>query len=362
MARVQDVDPNMVARTRNWLLAQRRPDGSWDADDNPMLHDDLAGGRSAEDARLAETAYIAWAVFGDPGASGQAVATFNYLKGHAPETIRDAHTLALVCNALLAADEHDADAAPYLDRLESMKHFDAAGKFAWWEQPAGARTTFYGAGRSGEVETTALATLALVRAGRNPDTTRRPLAWLTSQKDPKGTWHSTQATVLALKALLAGTGKPLGGDAERVVELRLDGELIDTVRIPADQADVLKQVDLSARLKPGKQVLTVSEGARLGDRLPGVVPLQRAGGRPGRAAGSAGRRSELRPHGAGRERSGPGDGQGAECDGSADADGDGGIAGPAGVRAIGRRLRGAGEAGRQGGQVPDGAAAPCCCI
>ena len=123
----------------------------------------------------------------------------------------------------------------------------------------GARTTFYGAGRGGQVETTALATLALIRAGRNPDTTRKALTWLTSQKDPNGTWYSTQATVLALRRLLAGTGKPLGGEAERVVELRLDGALIDTVRMPADQAEVLKQVDLSARLKPGKQILTASE-------------------------------------------------------------------------------------------------------
>ncbi len=259
MARVQDVDPNLIARTRSWLLAQRRPDGSWDPEAGRMLDADLGGVQASEDARLSATAYIAWAVFGDPNAGAQASVTLSYLKRHAPETIRDAHTLALVCNALLAADEHDAGAGPYLDRLESMKKFDGAGKFAWWEQPAGARTTFYGAGRVGGVETTALATLALIRAGRNPDTTRKALAWLISQKDPTGAWYSTQATVLALKALLAGTGKPLGGDAERVVELRLDGGLIDTLRIPADQADVLKQVDLSARLKPGKQVLTLSE-------------------------------------------------------------------------------------------------------
>ena len=192
MARVSEVDPNMVARTRNWLLAQRRPDGSWDADQNPMLHEDMTGARTAADARLAETAYVAWAVFGDPAAAGQSASTFTYLKSHNPAGVQDAHTLALVCNALLAVDEHNADAAPYLDRLEAMKKFDGAGKFAWWEQPAGARTTFYGAGRSGQIETTALAALALLRSGRNPDATRKALTWLTAQKDPAGTWYSTQ--------------------------------------------------------------------------------------------------------------------------------------------------------------------------
>jgi uncharacterized protein YfaS (alpha-2-macroglobulin family) len=265
MDRVETVDPGLIARTRSWLLAQRRPDGSWDPETHKM-HDDAVGGRSADDARLAETAYIAWAVFGDSESANEAFVTLSYLKNRNPESIGDAHTLALVCNALLAVDEHNPDAGPYLDRLEAMKKFSADGKFKWWEQPAGARTTFYGAGRGGEVETTALATLALIRAGRNPDTTRKALAWLISQKDANGAWYSTQATVLALKALLAGTGKPLGGDAERVVEVRLDGGLIDTVRIPADQAEVMKQVDLSSRLKSGKHTLTISEthGAAIG--------------------------------------------------------------------------------------------------
>jgi alpha-2-macroglobulin-like protein len=265
MARVHDVDAKVIERTRRWLLDQRERDGSW-APENHKMHDDALGGAAGDDARLAETAYIAWAVFGDPAAADRASLTFAYLKSRNPESIKDAHILALVCNALLADDEHNADAAPYLGRLEAMKHLSGDGKFAWWEQAPGARTTFYGAGASGNIETTALATLALIRAGRYPDTTRQALTWLTAQKDANGTWYSTQATVLSLRALLAGTGKPLGGDGEPVVEVRLNGDLTETLRIPADQADVLKQVDLSSRLKTGKQVFTLSEtsGAAVG--------------------------------------------------------------------------------------------------
>jgi alpha-2-macroglobulin-like protein len=265
MARVHDVDAQVIERTRRWLLDQRQSDGSWAPDDHKM-HDDALGGAAGDDARLAQTAYIAWAVFGDPAAANRAYLTLTYLKSRNPESIKDAHMLALVCNALLAVDEHNADAAPYLDRLEAMKHFSGDGKFTWWEQAAGGRTTFYGAGASGNIETTALAALALIRAGRYPDTTRQALTWLTAQKDENGTWYSTQATVLSLRALLAGTGKPLGGDGERVIEVRVNGDLTETLRIPADQADVLKQVDLSSRLKTGKQVLTLSEasGAAVG--------------------------------------------------------------------------------------------------
>ena len=262
MARVHDVDPAVIGRTRRWLLSQRGADGSWDPEDRKM-HDDAVGG--ADDARLAETAYIAWAVYGDPAASADSAATFAYLKQHDPAAIKDAHTLALMCNALLTVDAHNADAAPYLERLEAMKHVSDDGKFAWWEQVPGARTTFYGTGRGGEVETTALAALALIRSGCFPDSMRKALSWITAQKDPNGTWYSTQATVLALKALLAGTGQPSNG-GERVVEVWMNGDVIRTVRLPAEQSDMLKQIDVSPYLKPGKQTLTLTEtdGAAVG--------------------------------------------------------------------------------------------------
>src|SRR5262249_11102732 len=94
--------------------------------------------------------------------------------------------------------------------------------------------------------------------GGHPETVRGALAWLVEQKGPGGVWGSTQATVLALKALLEGTGKPLGEDGERVIEVAL-GPFRPTVRIPAGQADVLVPLDLSKELRPGEQTLTLTE-------------------------------------------------------------------------------------------------------
>src|SRR5262249_48311589 len=78
-------------------------------------------------------------------------------------------------------------------------------------------------------------------------------------KDGRGTWHSTQATVLALKALLAGTGRPLGGDAPRRIVVRLDGHELEEITIPADQAGVLRQVDPSDRMTPRTPPPTLEE-------------------------------------------------------------------------------------------------------
>ncbi len=250
MARVHDVDPALIVRTRNWLLSQRQRDGSWLPDSR--LHDDPTQG---SDAQLATTAYVAWAVFGGGAAGDARMPTLNYLLARRPAEIRDVHALALVCNALLALDPTGAAARPYLDRLESRKETDDNGRFVFWRQDEGGRTLFHGAGRGGQVETTALAVLALLRDPARGASARQALAWLAEQKSPNGTWYSTQATVLALKALLEGTGKALGGDGARRVVVRVDGRPVQTVNIAADKAEVMATVDLRTFLTAGKHVV-----------------------------------------------------------------------------------------------------------
>ena len=256
MTRVHDVDPQLIERTRQWLLLQQRPNGAWDPEGH-MLHEDLAHG-TGQLARLAATAYIAWAVFDDGDADAMALATRHYLLAHSPEAIDDPYVLALVANALLAIDRNTMDAVPYLDRLDSMKQSSADGKRVWWDAPAG-RTMFYGAGRSGSVETSSLATLAMLHARRHPGTARSALQWLIGQRDGNGTWYSTQATVLALKALLAGSGKPLSDGRPRHLDIRCDDRLVRDLVVLADQADVVQQIDLSSLVSEGKHRLTITD-------------------------------------------------------------------------------------------------------
>ena len=118
---------------------------------------------------------------------------------------------------------------------------------------------FYGAGESGSIETTAMASLAFLTAGRNPETVREALTWLVAHKDGIGTWHSTQATVLALKALLAATGQPLGGDRPRRIAVTLDGQRVREIEVPADQADVVRQLDVSDLVTPGTHRLNLED-------------------------------------------------------------------------------------------------------
>jgi hypothetical protein len=90
------------------------------------------------------------------------------------------------------------------------------------------------------------------------------MMWLIEQKDARGTWYSTQATVLALRAILAGTGQPLGESQERRIRVALDDKEIQEIVIPADQAEVMKQVDLTPSLKAGHQRLSLTDLGKSG--------------------------------------------------------------------------------------------------
>jgi uncharacterized protein YfaS (alpha-2-macroglobulin family) len=258
MARVHNVDPNLIQRTRQWLLSQRKSDGTWSS--SGALHDDWSGAGRGADPNLPTTAYVAWSVFGSGQAKHLVSATLDYLLAHRPDTINDPYVLALVINAVAAIDKQHAALPAYITRLDALKQTTLDGKKCWWTTPAGGQTMFYGSGQSGGIETTAMAALALLNTDTNRATVRGALSWLVEQKDPQGTWHSTQATVLALKALLLGASAPVGEEQPRKIEIALGGETVRTVDIPADQSDVMQEFDLSNLVTTtGQYPLTLTE-------------------------------------------------------------------------------------------------------
>lgn len=257
MARVHDVDPNLIERTRDWLLQQRRSDGSWEPEGHAM-HEAPTRGRG-DQSNLSTTAYIAWAVSSDPNARSMLGSTRDYIVSFEPQQVRDPYVLALVANALLSIDSNDVAARPYLAELARTMQRSQDGKHISWGRDPQARTTFYGSGRSGEIETTSLAALAMLKAGYDPAATKAALTWVAEQMDSRGTFHSTQATVLALKALIAGTGAALGSDQARRIEVTVaDGGKLD-IEIPADQGEVVKQVDLTSQIKTGSTSVRLTE-------------------------------------------------------------------------------------------------------
>ncbi|HEX4141950.1 MAG TPA: alpha-2-macroglobulin family protein [Pirellulales bacterium] len=256
MASVSDVDPAPLERNRQWLLAQQQPDGTW-TPQRHVPHED-AKRRGGDLDRLGTTAYVAWAVFAGRPAGAPSQRTLRYLRSHAPASIDDPYLLALMAKAIEAAAASPTAAIAYLDRLESLKHVSPDGKRAWWQLDAGRETSFFGTGHGGDVETTALAAWALIEAGRYPQTAHSALAWLVEQKDARGIWPSTQATVLALKALLAGTSRAASASGPRQIDIAVDDRVVEQVTIPAEEFNVVRQIDVTGHVGAGSHRLSIT--------------------------------------------------------------------------------------------------------
>lgn len=288
MARVHDVDPHLIERTREWLLDQQNADGTWNPESHAM-HDDPTAGMSRQLAQLRATAYIGWAVFGGHPKDPSAQQTVNALLRWRPAEIENAYDLALVCNALLAIERGEVHAAPYLERLFELRQTSSDGNQVWWKQSAGSRTMFYGSRTAGDVETTSMAVLALL-SSRSPALAgpsyrveaHRALDWIAAQRDSYGTWSSTQATVLALKAILLGTEQSANDERERRILIELDGETIEEISIPAWKSDLVQQIRLQDKLTSGKHRLRLVDrtGAAPGFQVafryhtPEVAPIE----------------------------------------------------------------------------------------
>jgi len=244
MARVYPVDEALIERTAQWLLSQQGPDGTW-ADRGYSEHWQI------ED-KVPTTAYITWALieagYADTPQVGQAIA---HIREFALQQ-EDAYSLALVANALAAYDPAHSMTRAVLDRLVEMRVED--GDIVYWQTGA---ASFMGAtGESGSLETTALAAIALMRADAHSDAVSGALAYVIQAKDSWGTWSTTQATILSLKALLLAneqTGQAAGPATVRVSLNKEQAQEADQNPIVIDEtnADVVHLVTFDRGFSPG---------------------------------------------------------------------------------------------------------------
>src|SRR6266566_2879512 len=88
----------------------------------------------------------------------------------------------------------------------------------WWTAD---ETGVYSTGTSASVETTGLAAQALLKWGQASGTARKALSYIASKKDASGTWGSTQATIMALRASLLASEKGTA-DLRGTVEIAIN--------------------------------------------------------------------------------------------------------------------------------------------
>jgi uncharacterized protein YfaS (alpha-2-macroglobulin family) len=128
-------------------------------------------------------------------------------------------------------------------------------KTAFWKP---AQPTFTSAqDKSADIETTALVTYALVRSGRHVDLTNKAITYLIRSKDSFGAWHTTQATVWALKALLLSLQRA-AQQIDATVNVMVNGKNAGSFKISQENYEVVRQVDAKEYIREGENDVRIA--------------------------------------------------------------------------------------------------------
>jgi hypothetical protein len=231
MAKVYDVDARLIERTRQWLAAQQQADGSWKPDTS-FINEGATNRYNSDVLRI--TAYLAWSLE-NTGYQGPAVEKARqYVERHMSGSM-DAYTLAVLANFAVDYQKDRAFAGRAIELLLDAR--TDKDDQTWWTAE---QTGVYGGGASASVETTGLAAQALLKWGQESATTRKALSYIAAQKDASGTWGTTQATIMALRAVLLSTEKG-AADVRGTLEISLNGKPAQKLELTPENNDLLHQ-------------------------------------------------------------------------------------------------------------------------
>ncbi len=237
------IDDSILTAAKNWITSHQNADGSFDAV-GFVHHQEMIGGLQGRDAL---TAYVAIALLeaGEKSASSKAVA---YLEGKIGG-MTDAYAVAITTYALELAQSTKTKVA--YDKLMSLAKEDENG-LHWGADAVIVPVEQKGVqpfmrpyqpdiNREASIETTAYATLALVKHN-DAFNASRASKWLVSKRNAYGGYGSTQDTVVTLQAL---TEYATNSRADVDLTVTLKGASIDkSLKINASNYDVLQTVEV----------------------------------------------------------------------------------------------------------------------
>jgi uncharacterized protein YfaS (alpha-2-macroglobulin family) len=235
MSKVSDVDPRLIERTRDWLARQQQADGSWKPDTS-FVNEGATNRYNSDILRI--TAYIAWSLV-NTGYQGPAVENAkHFIESHSGSK-PDTYTLAIIANFAADYGARNVNARDFT-RQSMQALIDARTEkddlVSWTVEETGV----YSTGSSAAIETTGLAAQALLKWGQASETVRKALNFISSKKQASGNWGTTQATIMALRALLLAS-QLSASDVRGSLQVILNGKPVETLRLTPENNDLLHQ-------------------------------------------------------------------------------------------------------------------------
>jgi len=235
------VDEAMIQRTASLLLNKR--DGNGGFKKNPKALDSFGGADSD-----ITNAYIVYAL-SEAGYSKEIEKELMASSKQARSS-GDVYQLALVSNALFNCGKNE-EGLDLLKQIEKLADTDGG----WTgKKHSITRST----GLSLRNETTALVALAALKApAPNAALIQKAVQQLVNARSGSGGFGSTQATILALKALTKYAEYSKKTDEEGTVEVMIDQRVIGTKQYKKGESGKISIEGLEAFITGGKQKITV---------------------------------------------------------------------------------------------------------
>jgi hypothetical protein len=237
MSKVYPIDRGIIDRTQGFLMRSRDKDGTWS--NIGATHGETIA--SMGNPKLLLTSYVTWSLLESGYDRNQLKVSIDYIRNNIGAAGDNGYILALVANALAAYDAKDDSTLKVCQMLDKLRQEEPTLKVQFY--PAKGTSLTYGRGDSVSAETTALACLAMIKTGQFNASVNQSLAYLVKSKQAGGTWGTTQATILALKALLSGMG---GAELKDDIHftIKLNGEEAVRGKIGKNDADVMQAFEL----------------------------------------------------------------------------------------------------------------------
>lgn len=187
LSEVYNVDDSVIEKMTDFLYKKQNSNGTF------IITGSHMGGASSKE-ELSLNAYITWALSESNPNDNRLDKSVEYLKNKLKD-IDDNYTLALVANVLANVGDKEVD--NIVKRLVNNIKLDSNNAYI-----TSNIVDYYGTRSNGQtIQTVALTSMALSKVSYKQDTNRLLINYLIGKKDPRGTWYSTQATILALRAL-----------------------------------------------------------------------------------------------------------------------------------------------------------------
>jgi len=249
MSQVFNVDPAVISRTQEWLVSQQEKDGSWKPSAGGIREGAI---NQFTDDVFRNTAYIALALVSTGYRGDAAEKAETWMLAHIGDA-KDTYTVALAVNTLAAVSpKHRALGQLIGELLERKVEEDDV---VYWK--AQSETPTHGRGNVADIEVTSWAVMGLLRAKRQPAVVSKAITYLVKQKDAYGTWQSTQATIVALKAMMTAE-KEGSQKARATIGVTFNGRDAGTIEITSEDSDVMRIVDLTTSLADGENLCKIT--------------------------------------------------------------------------------------------------------